>query len=129
MGAKDRVVRRLVFERLSRQNYQAQAQGDKTSRLPESSRRVNCDRRLMSITTLLKDRISCRMDCCGTFETQAAFIHDLAQIKATCGTWHVLRGLTLLSETILSYAEGMVTPVEAVIPKPVCSKGQGGTSA
>lgn len=48
-----------------------------------------------------------------TGETQAAFIHDVAQIKATCGTWHVLRALTLLSEAILSYAEGIAASTEA----------------
>ena len=48
------------------------------------------------------------MDCEETDETQAAFVNDLGQIKASCGTKQLVQALTLLSETILSYAEGKV---------------------
>lgn len=40
-------------------------------------------------------------------EVQTAFSSDVTQLKLTCGTQDVLRALCLLSETCLSYAEGM----------------------
>lgn len=58
------------------------------------------------------------MNCDATAETQAAFNSDVAQVKATCGTWQILRALTLLSETILSYAEGNFTSPKAFDPRP-----------
>ncbi len=39
-------------------------------------------------------------------EVQTAFTSDVTQLKLTCGTRDVLRALRLLSETLLSYAEG-----------------------
>lgn len=39
-------------------------------------------------------------------EVQTAFSSDVTQIKLTCGTRNVLKALRLLSETLLSYAEG-----------------------
>lgn len=39
-------------------------------------------------------------------EVQTAFSSDVTQLKLTCGTRDVLRALRLLSETLLSYAEG-----------------------
>ena len=48
------------------------------------------------------------MDCEETDETQAAFVNDLGQIKASCGATQLVQALTLLAETILSYAEGTV---------------------
>ena len=50
-------------------------------------------------------------------ETQAAFVNDFAQIKAACETNHLLQILTLVSETILSYAEGMPEPAEAILSR------------
>ena len=46
------------------------------------------------------------MDCGQVNEMQAAFADDVAQIRASCGHKHILKALTLLSDTILSYAEG-----------------------
>lgn len=39
-------------------------------------------------------------------EVQTAFSSDLTQLKLECGTRDVLRALRVLSETLLSYAEG-----------------------
>lgn len=47
------------------------------------------------------------MDCEETGETQAAFVNDLSQINASCGATQLVQALTLLSESVLSYAEGM----------------------
>lgn len=58
------------------------------------------------------------MDCEETGETQAAFVNDFVQIKAACGAKHLLQTLTLVSDTILSYAEGMPEPAEAVLSRP-----------
>lgn len=48
------------------------------------------------------------MDCEENLgESQAAFVNDLGQIKALFGTRQPVQALTLLSDTVLSYAEGM----------------------
>ena len=47
------------------------------------------------------------MDCEESLgETQAALVNDLGQIKALFGTRQPVQALTLLSDTVLSYAEG-----------------------
>ena len=48
------------------------------------------------------------MDCEETGEIQAAFVNDVGQIKASFGTRQLVQALTMLSETISSYAEGTI---------------------
>ena len=55
------------------------------------------------------------MDCEETGEIQAAFVNDVEQIKASCGTRQIVEALTMLSETILSYAEGTNLILEAKV--------------
>lgn len=46
------------------------------------------------------------MDCEENLgESQAALVNDLGQIKALFGTRQPVQALTLLSDTVLSYAE------------------------
>lgn len=48
------------------------------------------------------------MDCEENLgESQAALVNDLGQIKALFGTRQPVQALTLLSDTVLSYAEGV----------------------
>ena len=65
------------------------------------------------------------MDCEETGETKAAFVNDLGQIKASCGTRQIVQALTLLSEAILSYAEGTVAIERHAFPSSVCSSASG----
>ena len=53
-----------------------------------------------------QSRFQTGMDQDQMAEVQTAFSSDVTQLKITYGTRDVLRALRLLSETLLSYAEG-----------------------
>ena len=53
-----------------------------------------------------QSRFQTGMDQDHMAEVQTAFTSDVTQLKLGCGTRDALRALRLLSETLLSYAEG-----------------------